>query len=269
VVVYLSAVLSIAIAALICVAAYAGLWIVVAAGGLCVLVLGIGWPRALALPHPAGSTALITATGGAALVVAATTAPTAISAAQPLSALAAVVAIALLTSFLHELLRRDGRPDVVESITGTLTGQVIAVLAAGWVLLVQVPEGPQSVVVGAAAIAVSRVVRALPLPEMITIWAAIAAGGVAGAVAAVALNAQTPVKSLIAGACVSGVGVAVDHLLDARAQLPALPEDHDPGEAYSDGPGYAPGPLAMLAVAAAPVAAAGTVAYAVLQFSPG
>jgi hypothetical protein len=217
---------------------------------------------------------LIMATGGAAAVVAVRTAPTPTNPARPLSAFAAVVAIALLTSFLHELLRRDGRLDVVESVTGTLTGQVIAVLSAGWVLLALVPEGPQSVVVGTAALAVSRVVRALPVPEMITIWAAIAAGGLTGLAVAISLNTSTPVKGLIAGASVAGVGVAIDHLLDARAHqyvhaggVGGSPDDvgHDGYEGHE----YVPRRLAVLAAAAAPVAAAGTVAYAVLQFSPG
>ena len=51
-----SVVLSIALAALIAVAGYADPWIVVAAGGVCVLALAIGWPQQLMLPHRLGST---------------------------------------------------------------------------------------------------------------------------------------------------------------------------------------------------------------------
>jgi len=258
---FVSAGLSIALAALIAVAGYADPWILVAACGVPVLALAVGWPHMLTLPHAAGTTVLIALLGGGALVVGQQTAPTPTDPARPLSAFAAVVAVALLLSFLHELLRRDGRVDVVESLTGTLTGQVIAVLAAGWVLLVQVPEGAQGVALGVAALAVSRVVLAVPAPQMFLIWIAIAAGGVAGLGAAVALATATPVKGLVAGACVAGVGVAIDRLLDAEALMEAHAEHHDPA--------VQPGRLAVLARAAAPVAAAGTVAYALLQFNFG
>ena len=256
-----SVVLSIALAALIAVAGYADPWIVVAAGGVCVLALAIGWPQQLMLPHRLGSTFMIVVLGGGALVVGVRTAPTASDPARPLSAFAAVVAIALLLSFLHEQLRRDGRPDVVESVTGTLTGQVIAVLAAGWVLLVQIPEGPQGIVLGAAALVASRVVLALPVPVLISMWVAIAVAGVTGLAVAIGLNTATPVKGLIAGACVAAVGVALDAVIDSGAQ----PETAMQGDA----PLAIPGRLGVLAHAAAPVAAAGTVAYALLQFSPG
>lgn len=258
-----SAVLSIALAGLIAVAGYADPWIVVAAGGVCVLALAIGWPHMLMLPHRSGTTFLIVVLGGGALVVGLRTAPTATDPARPLSAFAAVVAVALLLAFLHELLRRDGRANVVESVTGTLTGQVIAILAAGWVLLVQIPEGPQGIVLGAAALMASRVVLALPVPGVISILVAIAAGGATGFAVAMALVTATPVKGLIAGACVAGVGAALDRLLD-----PDTGAGHDQDDETEPAPG-AQGRLAVFAHAAAPVAAAGTVAYALLQFSPG
>jgi hypothetical protein len=287
--VILSAVLSVALAAAIAVAGYAGPWIAVGAGVLCVVVLAIGWPDLLRLPDRIGSTLLVGLTGVAALVVAEVSPATAVDPSRPLSTFAAVLAVALLLAFVHELVRQDGRHDLVESLTGTFTGQVIAILAAGWVLLVRVPDGQDGVLIGAAAVALGRLVTLLPIPEPAAPWAGVVGAGLAAMAAAVVLGSVAPAKGLVVGACVGGVAAAVDRLLSANSLAPA-PLDDDvlatthPGSnphllhPHLQVPPHAPQPLppappppsrlAMFAAAAAPVAAAGTVAYAFLQFSP-
>ena len=39
----------------------------------------------------------------------------------------------MLAAFVHELVRRDGRERLVESVAGTVAGVVLAATAAGWV----------------------------------------------------------------------------------------------------------------------------------------
>ena len=114
-------------AVVLAVAGFAGGWIVAAAAGLCVLGLAIGWGDLLRLPHKPGTAVLVGALGVAGLVVGTLASQTDTALPRPLAVFVAVIAVAVLTSFAHELLRRDGRPDVVESVTGSLTGQVIAV----------------------------------------------------------------------------------------------------------------------------------------------
>jgi hypothetical protein len=164
---------------------------------------------------------------------------------------AAVIAAAVLSSFAHELLRRDGRVDVVESVTGTLTGQVIAVLASGWVLLANTRPGSSAIVVAAAAVVAARLVAGLPLPLATPVlsWVGVAAGLIGGLGASFFVTGVPPLNAAIVGVSVSGVGIAIDLLFEPMT-----------GRRVD---------LSVLARAAAPVAAAGTIAYAVVRMGIG
>jgi len=238
-------------AVVLAVAGFAGGWIVAAAAGLCVLGLAIGWGDLLRLPHRPGTAALVGGLGLAALVVATLASQPDSTLPQPLAMFAAVIAIAVLTSFAHELLRRDGRPDVVESVTGTLTGQVIAVLASGWVLLAYTRPGSSAIVIAAAALAFSRLTSGLPIPASPAVvpWAGVSIGVAAALAASFFVPGVPPLNAVVVGLTVSGVGIAIDQLF---GPLPAGRVD-----------------LSVLARAAAPVAAAGTVAYAVIRIGIG
>jgi hypothetical protein len=238
-------------AVVLAVAGFAGGWIVTAAAGLCVLGLAIGWGDLLRLPHRPGTAVLVGALGVTALVVGTLASAADTTLPRPLSLFASVIAIAVLASFAHELLRRDGRSEVVESVTGSLTGQVIAVLASGWVLLVYTRPGSSAVVVAAAAVVFGRLVTGLPLPLPVEVkpWVAIAFG-VAGALAAsFFVPGVPPLNAIVVGFTVAGVGSAMDQLF---GPVPNHRAD-----------------LSVLARAAAPVAAAGTVAYAVIRIGIG
>ncbi len=238
-------------AVVLAVAGFAGGWPVAAAAGLCVLGLAVGWGDLLRLPHKPGTSVLVGALGVAGLVIGTLASGTQTRLPPPLSVLASVIALAVLAAFAHELLRRDGRRDVVESLTGTVTGQVIAVLATGWVLLAYTRPGSSAIVVAAAAVAGARLASSLPLPLPIKAISWVGAGvGVLAALAASYFVPGVPqLNAVVVGLAVSGVGIAIDQLFEP-----------------------APGRMAdfsVLARAAAPVAAAGTVAFAVIRLGIG
>jgi hypothetical protein len=248
--VLLSAGLTAGLAVVLAVAGMAGGWIVTAAAGLGVLALAIGWGDLLRLPHRSGTAVLIGAIGIGSLVAGTYAFAPDSGVDEPLGVFVAVLAAAVLCSFAHELLRQDGRHDLVESVTGTLSGQVVAVLGSGWVLLVHTDAGWLAVLVAAAAIAAARLGAALPIPvpEQFRPWIGVGFGLLGALGASFAGSGVRPVTAVVAGVAVGGVGVAIDRLFPWR-------------ESVLD--------LAMVARAAAPVAAAGTVAYAVLRIGVG
>jgi hypothetical protein len=241
--------LTMLLAAALGVAGFSGGWIVTAAACLCVLALAAGWSDLLALPDRAGSAVLVGGLGAAGSVAGMLSVSRSTGTSRPLAVFAGVIAAALLTSFAHELARRN-RKAVVESITGTVSGQVIAVLAAGWVLLSYTVAGSGGIVVAAAAVAVSRLASAVPLPvpEQVSPWIGVLFGLVAAVVASFFVTGVELVTAIITGVAVSGVGVAIDRTFGPVRGRPRL---------------------SMLARAAAPVAAAGTVAYAVVRLGVG
>jgi len=238
------------IAVVLAVAGMAGGWIVTAAAGLCVLSLAVGWGDLLRLPHRQGTAVLVGALGVVSLVVGTVAVTPGTAVQRPLAVFAAVIAVAVLLSFGHELLRQDGRHDLVESVTGTLTGQIVAVLASGWVLLFHTDAGPAAIIVAAAAIGGSRVGAALPLrlPDRLAPWVGVGIGLGAALGASFLVKGVSPVTAVGFGVAVSAVGVAIDRLFPLE-------------EARFD--------VSMLARAAGPVAAAGTVAYTVLRMGVG
>jgi hypothetical protein len=242
-------------AALLAVAGYVGGWMVAAAAGLCVLALALGWGELLRVPHRSGTALLIGLLGVAGVVGGAFAVWPRTAVSEPLAVFTAVMAGAVLTSFGHELFRQDGRHDLVESITGTLAGQAVAVFAAGWVLIAFTAPGAPAIVVAAVAIAVARLGYAVPiaLPPGVAAGLGIALG-VGGAVLAAGFVSDVSLlTAAIIGISVSGIGIAIDRLLTP-------PERAEPLHGLD---------LSMLARAAAPVATAGTVAYAVVKLGLG
>lgn len=242
--------LALVAAAALAVAGFAGAAVVAGAAGLCVLALAVGWGDLLRLPHRPGTSALILVIGLIGIIAATAAVVSQFNVQQPLAVFASVMAIAVLSSFAHELARRDDRHDLVESVTGTLAGQFIAVLAAGWVLVGGTDTGSSAVAVAVAGVAAARLALVLPVTRIVITWIAIAVGPVASVGVAVVLGGVGPITAASVGLAVSGVGVAVDRLVDSESLTARLQP-------------------ATLARAAAPVAAAGTAAYAVLRMGIG
>lgn len=241
----LAATTSVVLAALFALAGYAGGSVLLGAAALTVLVVALGWAPALQLPGRRGTTLVVLLTGWAALAVAWMNQ----NAARPLAAFAAVVAFAVLAAFAHELVRRDGRPRLVESVTGTLSGQVATVLAAGWVLLPGTAAGTSAVVVTAVAVGAARLVTAFPLPGRTAGWVSLAGGAVAGSIAAVVLAPDNIQACVVSAVAVATVVAGLDRLLATQALKRTS--------------------LGLLAVAAAPVSSVGMVAYTVIRLLAG
>ena len=123
---------------------------------VCVVGLALGWPRLLGLPSPAGSSAVVALAGLGALGSALGT--------GTLVPLIAVLAFAVVAAFVHEMARRDGRPRLVESVTGTVAGAVAAVSAAGWVVVSDTEPPVALVTVAGVVLTLAALAAFLPLP---------------------------------------------------------------------------------------------------------
>jgi hypothetical protein len=179
--------------------------------GAALLALGvaIGWPALTGLPFQPGSATVVAITGvGAVAVVYARSGQQG----PDLRDVAIVFAGSVLLTFVNELLRRDGRPRLVESVTGTVTGSLLAVSAAGWVACGRSTAGEALVVAGAVALAAASAVSAVRLPVWLTTLLVSLAGAVSGAL----LGLVLPVLGLLAGAL---AGLAVGGLVAALKAL--------------------------------------------------
>ena len=130
-----------------------------------------------------------------------------------------VFAAAILLAFVNELLRRDGRTRLVESVSGTVAGTLVAVAVAGWVAIGRTPGGEPIVVVGALALAVGSAVVALHLRPWVGALVTAGAAAAAGALGGLLLPAIDPLAGALLGLSV-GVLVATLHAL--FDQLPSL-----------------------------------------------
>lgn len=208
------AVLTAVVAALVAGAAVLDPVWVSAVAGLLALVVAVGWPSLLDLPSRLGSGVVIALGGaGGVLAVAAT------RGLPVLRELPVVVALAVLLAFVNELARQDGRRRLVESVSGTVTGVLVASAAAGWVAAIRTPSGVGLVVTGALALAAAAAVSAIPFGEWLsagmTTFAGVAGGVAAGAV----MPGVGPLPGAALGVAV-GLLVGVLHVLFER--VPAL-----------------------------------------------
>lgn len=182
--------------------------------GLAVVLLAWGWAGALALPTPRGTVAVLLL-GGAAIVLS-----VALRAEPPwLTWLPAALAVSMIFAFGHQLLRRDGRPRVTDSVTSVLFG--LAVLTSGIfaIPLSRTDPGSAVLVAAVAAAAASSVTDVAGVRAALRPWtapAALLAGGAAGLLTAVATGHPWSVLLLVGVA--SG---AVSHVV--RSVFGTLP----------------------------------------------
>lgn len=170
------------------------------------LVFASGWPRLIGLPTTRGAGVVI-----AVVAVAAT----AVVRLGSVAGLAVVVGLAVIGAFVHQMLRRDGRPRLVESVAGVVTGCAVVVSAAGW----SAPTGglvlASLTVTGAASIAAAAVCTALPVRTELGAALATVVAGVAGLVTGWALAAVGGLSGLLVGLAV-GILTAALHVLFGR-----------------------------------------------------
>ena len=166
----------------------------VAAVVVLVVLVALGWPSLLRLPA-AGSTRVVVAlcgTGGAAA--------TYLTQGEPvLRHLPTVLAGAVVLSFIAQMLRRDGRPQLTESVSGTVAGVVAAIATSGWIAAARSDAGATLVVTSAVALAVAAAVSALPVRGWVALGISAVAAVLVGGAAATLLPDIDTVSGLWCG----------------------------------------------------------------------
>lgn len=215
------AVVTAALAAGVAAAAFVSTLALAGAAVVLVILLALGWPGLLRLPAEGGTRLVVMLAGIGAVGVAY------ITPGEPvLRYLPMVLAAAMVLAFLSEMLRRGGRPRLVESVSGSVAGVVVALSCAGWVAAGRSDAGAALVVTSAAALAVAAALSALPLKG----WAMLVpefAGAVlaGGAVATVLPNIDTVSglwSGVVAGLVVGALRLLFDQVPALRRRLPGL-----------------------------------------------
>ncbi|NNG37851.1 hypothetical protein HJ588_00990 [Flexivirga sp. ID2601S] len=226
-------------AALLILGAYTGHDVTAYAGLLAGLVLAWGWPVLLDLPRPPGTSAVLAVGAlGAAGIVAFSG-----DGEDGMRALSVVLAIALVLAFLHELLRTDGRHQLVVSLAGSALGLALLASGAFYAGAASHPFGDHAVAVVAGASALGLVAEALLGRGASAEWVlpvGLLLGAAVGVLVGIGTDGHWNVL-LIAGLVAAAVATAVRRVLSG---LPATE------------------PAARLAYGAAAVLSTGVVAYA-------
>lgn len=203
------------------------------------LVLAWGWPRLLGSSSRFGSSFAIGVTG--VLVAAAT----AVTDDQPyLRLVPAALAIGLGLMFGHQIVRRDGRPRLTESVGVTSFGLALVAVGSTWMPLSRASRATDLAVVAFVALAVSSLGDLVVAYERARPWMlplAMVLGGASGIVAASVAGSPGPARAALVGLLVAGVAHALRRALVVLPGIGTLP--------------------AQLAAAAAGLLVPGVVAY--------
>ncbi len=117
-----------------------------------------------------------------------------------MSGLLLAVAAGVFLSLIAQMLRRDGRRDLVVSTGYAVTVTAFAALTIGWISAVNAVGGPGVVTVCAGATAAALLVWCLPIDRWICGCLAVTAGAAGGAVATLVLDGYLlPLFGIIVG----------------------------------------------------------------------
>ncbi|WP_151525478.1 hypothetical protein [Serinicoccus kebangsaanensis] len=209
------AVVVVVVSVLLGVASVAAPWLLSVALAACAVIIAWGWSGTFGLPSPRGTVGVLLV-GGLALVLA-----VAVREEEPwLGWAPAALALAMIAAFVHQLLRRDGRPRVVQSVSSVVLG--LALVGCG-ILMVPASHSAEGIalLLGAlAAACASAVTDVLGRWSVLQGWLvalAMVGGGLASTLVAIALDA-TPTTWLVVGV---GAG-ALSHAM--RSVLVGLPQ---------------------------------------------
>lgn len=169
-------------------------------------VFAAGWPRLLSLPTVRGGSVVIALVALAAVVVVQL---------GSFAQLAVVMGLAVVAAFVHQMLRRDGRPRLVESVSGVISGTVVVVSAAGWLTVEEGAVAAELVVTAAAAVTAGAALTAVPGPSRLVAALATVGGGGVGLLTGALLDGVGPVPGLLVGLA-AGILTAALHVLFGR-----------------------------------------------------
>lgn len=208
------AVATAAVAAAVAATAFVGELPLIVLAGVLVVAVAVGWPSLVSLPVRLGPSVVI-GLGG----IGAVAAITATEGEPFLRELPLVFALAIVLSFVHELIRRDGRERLVESVSGVVAGVIIAASVAGWIAAGRTTGGVDLVVTGAVALAVGSAVSALPVAGWAGAFATLAAAAGAGAGAGLLVPGIEPQVGALIGLAVGILLAALLELFDGLESL--------------------------------------------------
>lgn len=104
------------------------------------------------------------------------------------------IAVAVFVALMAQMLRTDGRSDLVPSTTYAVTLGVFAALATGWIGAAQSLGGAEVVAIGSAGVAAGLLGWLVPIDRFVAASLAILTGAVGGA--AVAASVDSPMTWL-------------------------------------------------------------------------
>ena len=198
--------------------AWAGETTLVLALAVSLGVLAWGWAGALGLPTPRGTVAVLVVAGLSILL--SVYVP---EQGNQMSLLPGALAVSTMAAFLHQLLRRDGRPRVAESVSSVVFALAVFTCSAFFVPLVSTVAGVYFMVAALGAVAASVLVSVVlrRLPEAFAPWmipAMMVVGGVVGG--ATGTVSEVPWAAfVVVGVLASGLSHAVRH---AFSLLPTM-----------------------------------------------
>lgn len=181
--------------------------VLLAAGlAVCAVIIAWGWAGTFGLPSPRGTLGVVLI-GGLTLVGA-----VAVQDSQPwLVWVPAALALSMIAAFLHQLMRRDGRPRVVQSVSAVVLGLTLVACGVLMIPASHTAEGIALLLAALAAAVASSLTDVLSRFAVLRPWLAALAmiGGGAVAVAiAVGLNGD-PTTWLLVGVAAGALSQAL------------------------------------------------------------
>lgn len=232
-----------ALSALIALSGFASPRLVVASVVLGGLVLAWGWPVLLGLPSPRGTMTVL------ALATVLCSAAAGLTRTAPfLRWVPAALAVSVIIAFAHQLLRRDGRPRLTESIAASASG--LAVISSGVALgpLPLVLGGAEALAAAMAAVGVGALADLCIVARRLRPWAlpiAMVLGGASSVIVSQLAERPQAGHAVLLGVLVAAVSHAARRVI---AVLPSMVA-----------------PRAQLAAGATSVLVCGVVVYAFVR----
>lgn len=100
------------------------------------------------------------------------------------------IAVSVFVALVAQMLRKDGRPDLVPSTAYAVTLGAFAALSAGWIGTAQSLGGAEAVAVGAGGLAAGLLVWLVPIDRFVCASFAVVAGAAGGAAVTLGIDSS-------------------------------------------------------------------------------